>query len=151
MTAAPGPGPAVTPAQLRELASRAAALATDIEQAHQALREADDPVRRTGFRLDDIVGSLRRVETELAASASDLARTVTAIGDPRICTVQWGACPDHGDTLTSSGGVTRRRSCGRIWSYDRVGTVCTESATYPHGGTGRLRQGHAINVVKTQG
>lgn len=154
MTAAPDPGGGVTPAHLRELAGRVSALAADVARAHQALRDADDPVRRTGFRLDDVVGSLHRGEAELAATATDLARVVAA-SDPRICTAQWGVCPEHGNTLTSSGGMTRCRTCGRTWSYDRVGTVCTEPATYlvtdPHGGTVRLCQGHAIDVAETQG
>lgn len=151
MTAAPDPGGGVTPAQLRDLAGRAAALAADIDRAHQALRDADDPVRRTGFRLDDVVGSLHRGEAELAATATDLARVVAA-RDPRICSAQWGVCPEHGNTLVSSGGVTRCRSCGRSWSYDRLGS---EPATYlvtdPHGGTVRLCRGHAIDLAETQG
>jgi outer membrane murein-binding lipoprotein Lpp len=62
-------GPAETaepsPALVRELAMRAAELAAKVDAIHGELRAAPDPTRRAGVRLDDIAGTLRRVEGEL--------------------------------------------------------------------------------------
>lgn len=48
--------------------------------------------------------------------------------DPGLCGVPWGVCPDHGNTLRSSGGESwcKTPGCGRRWSYDRLGVPCTD-------------------------
>ncbi|MFJ7209781.1 hypothetical protein ACIQWR_40420 [Streptomyces sp. NPDC098789] len=49
-----------------------------------------------------------------------------------LCAVLWGICPDHGPTLTSTGGRSWCvfPECGRRWSYDRLGHTCAELATH---------------------
>jgi hypothetical protein len=118
-----------SPAELRALASRVAGLAAEIDTARQRLAGAgEDAVRRTGFRLDTGVGWLRLVASELEVTADDLARVQAVLADPTSCQLPGGACPDHGSTLTSTGGRSRCRRCGRVWDYDRGGQPCAEPA-----------------------
>lgn len=49
------------------------------------------------------------------------------------CQITWGCCPEHGATLSTSGGVTTCRhhsGCARVWSYDRLTPACVETATH---------------------
>lgn len=68
------------------------------------------------------------------------------------CGADWGVCPDHGNTLTSSAGTTwcRAEGCGRTWDYDRVNHACEEPAAYvlrdASGGVGYLCAGHALDA-----
>lgn len=66
------------------------------------------------------------------------------------CGADWGVCPDHGNTLASSGGTTRCKVCGRTWSYDRVQRPCEEPAAFElrdaDGGVGLLCAGHALDA-----
>jgi len=95
--------PEVTPAELRELAARAQALGAEIDVVLTRLHAAaDEPTQRSGFRLLDAAGWARHVGTELEATAGDLAR-VRGRGQ---CPCDWGVCPEHGNTLSSSGGRT---------------------------------------------
>lgn len=59
---------------------------------------------------------------------ADLAR----IAGRGTCRADWGLCPDHGNTLTSTGGHTRcrRAGCRRSWDHDRGSLPCTEPAAY---------------------
>jgi hypothetical protein len=111
------------------LSARAAVLADEIDSLHEAIRTAgDEPVRRVGFRCDSAIGWVRQASTELGDTADHLER-VAALR-PGSCLVQWGVCPEHGNTLTATGGATRCRvpGCCRAWPYDRVGLPCTEPA-----------------------
>lgn len=132
-------------AELFTLAARAMELADDVRAAQDRLRAApDEPTRRAGFRLDDAGGELRRVHDELRATAQDLKR----IGDRGTCPADWGACPDHGATLRSSGGYSWCAIPGcRTWDYDRLGLPCSEAATQlvtgPSGPPSRMCTGHA--------
>jgi hypothetical protein len=56
---------------------------------------------------------------------------------PPRCAAEWGICPDHGPTLTSSGGVCwcHWPGCGRRWDYDRLGEDCAEPGTHRVTGT----------------
>ncbi len=136
----------VTPAELRELAARAQALAAEIRTAHNRLRAAaDEPTQRCGFRLDDAAGEADRVGEDLAATAEDLAR-VRGRSD---CGADWGVCPEHGATLRSSGGESwcTAPGCGRRWDHNRYGLPCAEPAAYEvrdsAGTGGRMCAGHA--------
>jgi hypothetical protein len=133
---------AVTPAQLRELAARAERLAAEVDAAQAALREAvDEPTRRVGFRLDDAAGQMRRAVDAMVATAGDLARLRSR--PPDTCPAEWGCCPEHGSTLTSSGGACwcTAAGCGLRWSYDRLGLPCAEPVAYEVRGSGDVQWG----------
>jgi hypothetical protein len=141
-----------TPADLWGVAADLEKRAADIDTIHEQLRAAgDEPTRRVGFRLDDVAGELRRAAKEIQDTAEDLARIRTrgAMSRPS-CGAQWGVCPEHGNTLTGSGGRSRCTvpGCGRSWGWDRLGLPCTEPAIYRlrdvKGGQMLLCNGHAI-------
>ncbi|MEV2271214.1 hypothetical protein [Nonomuraea africana] len=67
-----------------ELAARAEDQAAAITALYDEIRQGDHAVRRTGFGL-----------VRLAARPADAG------------VVPWGVCPEHGNTLTSTGGLTR--------------------------------------------
>jgi hypothetical protein len=145
----------VTPAELRELAATAEALAENINAVHARLRGApDEPTQRAGFRLDDAAGWARQIGTELAATAEQVAR-VRARSD---CPADWGVCPEHGATLRSQGTGTGMRSwctapaCGREWNHDRAGLPCTEPIAFAvrdrTGQTLDMCAGHARNALE---
>jgi hypothetical protein len=136
----------VTPAELRELAARAQALAEAVDDVEARLLQAiDEPTRRAGFRLTDAAGQARRVCAELEATAGDLAR-IRGRGD---CPCDWGVCPEHGNTLSSGGGKSwcETPGCGRRWNHDRAGLPCTEPVAYDvrdsEGHGGPMCAGHA--------
>lgn len=64
-------------------------------------------------------------------------------------------CPEHGNTLSASGGRTwcRRSDCGREWGGHRVDSHCDEPAVAvvadQHGGTVRLCAGHWVDAQAT--
>lgn len=123
------------PADLWALAARAEELAADLEAAHRGLRAAgDEPTRRVGYRLDDGAGQLRQVAGEIQETAEDLARIRTRHGamSRPVCGAEWGVCPEHGNTLSSSGGRSwcTAAGCGRSWDWDRGGLPCTEPAAF---------------------
>jgi hypothetical protein len=139
----------VTPAELRALAARAEQLAADIDAVQVRLRAAaDEPTRRCGYRLDDAAGEARRVGTELQATAGDLAR----LRGRGQCPCDWGVCPEHGNTLRSSGGKCwcAAPGCGRRWNYDRGGLPCTEPVAYEvrdsTGAGSPMCAGHALDA-----
>jgi hypothetical protein len=141
-----------TPADLLGHAGYLEAQAQDIEALHERLRGADDkPTRRVGFRLEDIAGELRKAAAGLQVTAEELARirSRNAMSQP-VCGAQWGVCPEHGNTLSSSGGRSwcRVPGCGRSWGWDRGGLPCTEAAAWrlldQKGGEMILCEGHAI-------
>lgn len=144
----------VRPADLLTMAARAMELADDVRAAQDRLRAApDEPTRRSGFRLDDAAGELRRVHDELRATAEDIKR----VENRGTCPADWGVCPDHGATLRSSG---RTSWCGmpgcRTWDYDRLGSPCSEEATHVVMGPedtepGRLCIGHAREAATIPG
>jgi hypothetical protein len=140
-------GEQVTPARLREIAAAAEDVAARIREAHAVLRAEDDENRRrVGFRLDDAAGSCANVAEDLQATAADLAR-VAAIPE-QACAIGWGVCPEHGNTLTGTGGRTHCRTCGRSWGYDRVTSPCPEPVTHTitdtAGTSSPVCTGHAI-------
>lgn len=121
----------VTPERIRVLAARAESLAAAIRAAKEDFRmHPDEAVRRAGYRLDDVMGRSRSVTADLAATADDLTRL--AARPEGSCAMPWGVCPDHGNTLASSGGRTwcQLPDCGRRWDYDRMGMPCEEPARW---------------------
>ena len=140
-------------ADLFTLAARAMELADDVRAAQDRLRAApDEPTRVVGFRIDDAVGDLRRCHDDLRVTAEDLAR----IENRGSCPADWGACPDHGATLRSSGGTSWCSIPGcHAWDYDRLRLPCSETATHlvagPEGSPGRMCSGHAHEAAAIPG
>lgn len=115
--------------RLRLLADQARRLADDIAAAERDIRaEGGVPDRRATLRLDPCTGSIRSTARDLDATADDLARIAARPGN--ACQAEWGVCPQHGNTLRSSGGVTWCGRCRRSWDYDRVGFPCEEPAAF---------------------
>jgi hypothetical protein len=141
----------IIPARLRELAAKAGALAAEIETVRSELTTApDEPTRSSGFRLDNAAGEARRISTDLQETAEDLARVRGRSG----CLADWGVCPTHGNTLTSSGGRSwcREPGCGRQWNYHRGGLPCDEPLAYTvtdaDGRSATMCAGHALDARK---
>jgi hypothetical protein len=85
------------------LAIRALALANEIDALQRDIRAArDEPVRRAGFRCDTAIGWMRQASAELQDTSDHLDRIAAAM-KPGACPVPWGVCPEHGNTLTSTG------------------------------------------------
>ncbi|MFK0113982.1 hypothetical protein [Streptomyces sp. NPDC091217] len=119
-----------TPADIRALVADVAVLQERIRDVERRLRGSEE-TRHTVFRLDDAAGQMTRVSEALENTASELAR-VRAVRDGSVCSVPWGVCPEHGNTLLSSGGRSRctRLACARSWDYDRLGVPCGEPLTH---------------------
>lgn len=136
----------------RELAAAADALAASIKAFHADLHAADsEPVRRAGFRCDDAAGEARNIGDELRKTADDLNRIAEASASG-TCSIPWGICPVHGNTLQSSGGRSwcTRPGCGRSWNYDRAWLPCAERAAFTlgddSGATAPVCAGHASDA-----
>jgi hypothetical protein len=136
------------------LAVHVAALADEIDALHRVIRAAgDEPVRRTGFLCDIAIGSMRQASDELQDTADHLVRIASAM-QPGGCPIPWGVCPEHGNTLVSSGRKTWCRvvGCGQTWDYDRVGLPCSEPArwlvTDQHGACSAMCDGHAHDACE---
>jgi hypothetical protein len=139
----------VTPARLRQLVAEAEALAAVIDQVEAELRADDSEARRrSAFRLDEAAGQIRGAATDLEETAGDLARIASVQG----CAVPWGVCPEHGSTLSSTGGRSSCRfaGCGRSWNYDRAGLPCSEPPAFHvvdmEGTAFDVCKGHAIPI-----
>jgi hypothetical protein len=138
----------------RDVASRADALAAEIVALHHDIRAAErESVRRAGFRCDTAAGSVRQAAGELRDTAADLDR-ISAACTPGTCSIPWGVCPEHGNTLVSTAGRTwcRQRGCPRRWDCDRVALPCAEPArwavTDQCGGTSVMCDGHALDAAR---
>jgi hypothetical protein len=138
-----------TPAQLRELAEQAETLAAAVHEVKARLRAAPDrPTSQVAFRLDYAAGEMRAGAVAVRETAADLER----VHDRSDCAAEWGVCPDHGDTLRSSGGVTwcEAPGCRHAWNHDRMALPCTEPVAYlvrdPHGTEMPLCVGHTIDA-----
>ncbi len=134
------------------LAVRTEALADEINALHRDIRAArDESVRRGGFRCDTAIGCLKEADAQLQETADHLDRIADAM-KAGACLVPWGVCPEHGNTLTSTGGKTwcRAVGCGRTWDYDRVGLPGTEPArwtvTDQRGTSLAMCDGHALDA-----
>jgi len=150
---------AVTPARLCHLADQCTTLASHIRDALTALRAAPDaPTRIVSFHLHTAHEHARRAAAEVTATAARLALIRSRSAD--TCSVDWGCCPNHGNTLTRSGGGARCATpgCDLSWSYDRLGLPCTEPASFrvtspadPPDSRVLLCTGHATSARKIHG
>jgi hypothetical protein len=138
----------------RDLASRADALAAEIAALHHDIWAAErEPVRSAGFRCDTAAASVRQAAGELRDTAARLDR-ISAASAPGTCSIPWGVCPEHGNTLVSTAGRTwcRELGCQRRWDYDRVALPCAEPArwtiTDQCGGTSVMCAGHALDATR---
>ncbi|MEV0314161.1 hypothetical protein AB0M50_53685 [Nonomuraea fuscirosea] len=117
----------ISPQQLRDLAARAEALATEVralcDSAPAAAAERD-PLQAARHAA----GWLDRGGEDLQRAAGDLARIRSLL--ERRCGIPWGVCPEHGNTLSYSVNVTTCRVCGRTWERDRRGQPCQERVTW---------------------
>jgi hypothetical protein len=141
-----------TPAECRATAAAAEALAETIDYIVDRLRANNPNETETGaYVLANGATQVRQAAHDLWETASTLARARTARA-AESCGIPWGVCPDHGNTLTTSGGMTQCRShrCGRTWTYDRLGAPCTEPVTHQvtarDGRTFRACAGHALDA-----
>ncbi|MDR8413750.1 hypothetical protein [Nonomuraea sp. 3-1Str] len=117
----------VTPAQLRDLASRAEALAAEVRSlcdSEPAGSPESDRLRAARHAAD----WLARGGEDLQRAAGDLARLRSQPEQP--CGIPWGVCPEHGNTLSAGAGVTTCRVCRRTWNDDRAGRPCPEPVTW---------------------
>lgn len=141
-----------TPADIRALIADASALQERIRGVEKRLRGSEE-TRHTVFRLDDAAGRITDVSQALEETAGELAR-VRAVRDGSVCAVPWGVCPEHGNTLSSSGGQTRctQPYCGRVWNYDRLGVPCGEPLTHKvtdaAGGSFLACKAHAMDATE---
>jgi hypothetical protein len=138
-----------TPAELRELAARVEALAAEMTAVRDRLHAAaDSPTQRVSFRLDAATAGVCNGAVALTETAADLARILSRSD----CAAEWGVCPEHGNTLRGSGGVSwcQAPECRRAWAYDRLGLPCSEPAAYiardPAGDELRLCAGHTLQA-----
>lgn len=48
------------------------------------------------------------------------------------CAAEWGCCPEHGGTLSGTGGRCRCTApgCGRSWDWGLMGLPCPEEAAF---------------------
>lgn len=117
-----------------ELALRAAGMALGQWRGNGDHASLPWTARRAaaGGALAQLDSAARR----LAAAREALVRDIQAVTDRRLatdvtrCSAQWGVCPEHGNTLSSSGGRSRcrRPGCGRTWPASRASQHCDEPA-----------------------
>lgn len=136
----------------RELVTAAELLAASIRAFHADLRAADtEPVRQTGFRCDAAVGHATGIADDLGKTADDLVRIAQASA-PGTCSIPWGVCPEHGNTLRSSAGRSwcSHPGCARQWDHSRDSLPCTEPAewtlTDDSGASAPVCSGHASDA-----
>jgi hypothetical protein len=153
---APGPGAGAASASAAALARGLAGQARELGAGIEALRRqagaAGEPARRAASATAEIAASwVRQAAASLDEAAADLAR-VSAAAAPGTCSIPWGACPEHGGTLSGTGGITwcRVPGCGRSWSWDRMSLPCGEPArwtvTDQHGTAALMCDGHAADA-----
>lgn len=124
-------------------------MSDDLQDVHNRLHASSDAAERhTGFRLDTLTAELRRAARELGHTATELTRVHNIRSEVGRCQADWGVCPDHGNTITTSGGTSVCGVDGRSWDYDRLGRPCGEPATEVvtdlAGDTTRMCHGHAL-------
>jgi hypothetical protein len=117
-----------------ELALRAAGMA--LGQWHGSGDYASLPWLTRRAAAGRALAGLDAASRRLAGAREALVRDIQTVTDRRLaadetrCSAQWGVCPEHGNTLSSSGGRSwcRRPGCGRAWPGSRVGQHCDEPA-----------------------
>jgi hypothetical protein len=139
-----------------ELAVRAAGMALGQWHGNGDYASLPWSIRRAaaGRALAQLHTAARR----LAGARAALVRDIQAATDERLaadktrCSAQWGVCPEHGNTLSASGGRSwcRRPGCGQSWPGSRLSAHCDEPATViladQAGGQLRLCAGHWVDA-----
>uniref|UniRef100_UPI001F57A2D9 hypothetical protein n=1 Tax=Actinomadura luzonensis TaxID=2805427 RepID=UPI001F57A2D9 len=134
----------VTPAQLRALASRAEALSAEVRDL---LRSAP-----AGTPEHEHLGAARQAADRLAQAGDALQSAAGELARLRVqpCGMPWGVCPEHGNTLSTRGGVSECRVCRRQWNHDRYGRPCQEPVTWKvidrSGTETRMCDGHVLGA-----
>jgi hypothetical protein len=135
----------VTPEHLTVLASRAEALTAEVLALCDSVPDAE-----TLAAARQAAGSLTRGAEDLRRAAAELARLQV-----QPCGLPWGVCPEHGNTLSSTGGVSTCRVCERTWSHDRLGRPCTEPVSWKvidrAGTETRMCDGHVLGARAAAG
>ncbi|MFC9325613.1 hypothetical protein [Kitasatospora sp. NPDC057015] len=125
-----GGGGEPTPAELRDLQTRADALARDVAMMRERLKTQSGLPRGVREALPGAVDeSLAEAAQRIGGAAERLARVRAAQG-PGSCTVWWGICPRCGPTLLAEDGRSWCRECGTGWGYDRSEGPCGEPASF---------------------
>lgn len=136
------------PAQARELALAAVALAEQVSALQAGLRARGIGWQfQIGRALDVAAGPARQVAEALTAAADGLAQLDTIPDAGTVCALPWGVCPAHGATLARDGQGTICRKCNRYWHYDRTTAPCPEPHTHVVTEPGRtflVCAGHAV-------
>ena len=120
------PEPTVIGSALSQLAGHVSAMATGLGEVEKLIRQLPEPYRGRGWRLAEAGGSLRSAAEAIQATLADLELIASR---PAVrCSADWGCCPQHGNTLASSGGESwcQLRRCGLRWPYDRLASPCDE-------------------------
>jgi hypothetical protein len=86
---------------------------------------ADDPA--ADERLRRVVNAVAGVVEQLRALLVDIERLELP---PGSCSLGWGVCPEHGDTLETVAGRSRCTACGTEWDHDREHQHCREPVAY---------------------
>lgn len=135
----------VTPEHLTVLASRAEALTAEVLALCDSVPDAESLAAAR-----QAAGSLTRGAEDLRRAAAELARLQV-----QPCGLPWGVCPEHGNTLSSTGGVSTCRVCERTWSHDRLGRPCTEPVSWKvidrAGTETRMCDGHVLGARAAAG
>lgn len=103
----------------------------------------------TSAALRELVSEAQAVAAAIV-EASDLVR----LGARAACPVPWGACPEHGNTLTYRAGRSwcRHAGCTRSWGYDRAGLPCSDPVAVDvrdaNGDGGPMCAGHATGAAE---
>lgn len=134
----------VNPAHLRTLAGRAEALTAEVRAVYGGAP--------AGSAEHDHLQAARQAAGQLARAAEDLRRAAEELAAlrSRQCGMPWGVCPEHGNTLSSRGGVSTCKVCGLTWDYDRLGRACGEPVTWKvidrAGTETRMCDGHVLGA-----
>ncbi|MEV0379451.1 hypothetical protein [Nonomuraea sp. NPDC050643] len=135
----------VTPAHLSALAVRVEALTAEIRQLCDSV-PAGSPEHEPLVAARQAAEWLARGAEDLQLAAGDLAR----LRAQQTCSMPWGVCPEHGNTLSSKAGVSTCRVCRRTWTYDRPGRPCGEPVTWKvidrAGTETRMCDGHVLGA-----
>jgi hypothetical protein len=142
------PAQASDPDRFRRLARAALSLAGEIRSAHADLRGSHHDFIGRAFRLGDAAGQAEGIANALEDTASDLDRYLSRPSG--ACEIPWGVCPEHGNTLVSTGRGATCQVCSRTWDYGRVAMPCEEPARWhlsdAHGESRRVCDGHATDA-----
>jgi hypothetical protein len=139
----------VTPEHLTVLASRAEALTAEVLALCDRVPNASPEAEHLAVARHAATWLTRGAE-DLRRAAADLAKL-----QAQPCGLPWGVCPEHGNTLSSRGGISTCRVCSRTWNHDRLGLPCPEPVTWKvidqAGTETRMCDGHVLGARAAAG